>query len=183
MATVPTRIIVNTKFSDVSDTVAPNALRRLSWRSSMPLSKRMKTRVTVVKTGPTAPKSSGVTIPNTGPRKSPIRIRNSTSGTLVRLKIAANRCARKIRPPMKMMTGARFMRTVCSHQSGIDPEVRENAGGVAQADRPAPPQMGKEGVAAAALPQERAAGGGADGQERATDTGGQRDQQPLSMRH
>ena len=97
---------VNTKFPTVSVRVPRRAVRRTLRSRSIPPSKRMTTRVMVVKTGPRAPKWAEDTIPRKGPRISPIIMSRSTSGTLVRLNISANRWDANIRIPTETIIGA-----------------------------------------------------------------------------
>jgi hypothetical protein len=80
--------------------------RRFPNFRAKPLSKRIITRVMVVKIGPTAPKCVGETRPKTGPTQIPIIVSRRTSGILVRRKTPVKKWAKKTRIPTNATTGA-----------------------------------------------------------------------------
>jgi hypothetical protein len=97
------------KLVSVSRMALFKACRRLEKFSPSPASNNRMTRVSVVKTGPTAPKDSGLAKWKTGPIKRPRPMRGRTSGIRFFSKMAAKRCARKIRaPPPAMATDVRI---------------------------------------------------------------------------
>ena len=104
---IPATAPIETKKVTVARAIAPpTAERRLISSRAVPLSKRMMISVIVVNIGPTVPKFSGEVRPSTGPTQIPMMINSRTSGTLVRLKMAVKRWARKTRTPTKTITGA-----------------------------------------------------------------------------
>jgi len=106
----------------------PTAERKVPNSKAVPFSNKIIISVTVVRIAPASPNCCGETKPKTtGPTHIPITINQRTSGTLVRLKIAVNRCARKIRIPTKAITGAMsctgvhlLQQTVRHNQSVMD---------------------------------------------------------------
>ena len=64
----------------------------------------MMTKVMVVKTWATGPKSSGWTHPKTGPMTKPMIISSNTSGMRFLLKISVKRCAAKMSNPIVAIT-------------------------------------------------------------------------------
>ena len=98
-----TTIIVIKKLINVSFMVPRMEFSNVSKFSWVPLSKRMMTKVIVVNTLATEPRSDGFTKPKTGPMNNPMIISNSTSGMRFRLKISVKRCAAKMSRPIMAM--------------------------------------------------------------------------------
>ena len=91
MAAIAIEIIVSTKLTVASRKGAMQGTSQHVEIELRPASNRMITNVTVVKTGPTAPRCWGVESLAIGPRMRPIIINMSTSGMRVRPKILAKK--------------------------------------------------------------------------------------------
>ena len=104
IATAVTMAPVAIKQPNVNLPVVPSDFSMTSSRRDVPLSKSITTRAMVANTGPTLPKSAGLTQPINGPASSPITIKSSTSGMFVRRNSTARKCETKIsRPMIRMM--------------------------------------------------------------------------------
>ena len=102
----PTAVMVNMKFTMVSDTVSLMESANVLKDNSVPLSNKRITSVSCPKMFPMVLSFSASTIFNNGPITMPINISNTTSGILFLLKISANQCAANTNVPNVKMSNA-----------------------------------------------------------------------------
>ena len=95
---------VSTKLTTANSPVVPSDLPSTLRFSVVPPSNRITTRAMVAINEPILPKSSGLTMPSTGPITMPTSISTSTSGILVLQNCIDRKCAKNtIMPMIKMV--------------------------------------------------------------------------------